>query len=125
MYIFGVPLLKIYSTDAEVIRWGMIRLKILLTLYFLCGAMDVISGALRGLGHSIKPTIVTLMGVCVLRIGWVYWIFPLSPTMENLMVSYPVSWAVVCIVNGAVLYWVCRNLFRHAVNSRCLRKAEA
>lgn len=125
VYIFGVPLLKIYSTDAEVIRWGMIRLKILLTLYFLCGAMDVISGALRGLGHSIKPTIVTLMGVCVLRIGWVYWIFPLAPTMENLMVSYPVSWAVVCIVNGAVLYWVCRNLFRHAVNSRCLRKAEA
>ena len=125
VYIFGVPLLKIYSTDPEVIRWGMIRLKILLTLYFLCGFMDVISGALRGLGHSIKPTIVTLLGVCVLRIAWVFWLFPLHPTMENLMVSYPVSWTVVSLVNGAILYWVCRKLFRNAADNHYLRLGSA
>ena len=118
VYLFGVPLLKIYNPDPEVVRWGMIRLKILLTVYFLCGFMDVISGSLRGLGHSIKPTIVTLLGVCVLRIAWVIWIFPLDPTMENLMVSYPVSWGVVSAVNGVILFWVCRKMFRNAVDSR-------
>ena len=90
-------------------------MKILLTTYFLCGFMDVISGALRGLGHSVKPTIVTLMGVCFFRIGWVFWVFPKQPTMENLMVSYPVSWALVSIVNGAILFVVCRKMFRTAV----------
>ena len=118
VYLFGVPLLKIYNTDPEVVRWGMIRLKILLTTYFLCGFMDVISGSLRGLGHSIKPTIVTLLGICVLRIAWVIWIFPLDPTMENLMVSYPVSWGVVSAVNGVILFWVCRKMFRNAADSR-------
>ena len=114
-YLLGVPLLKIYNPDPEVIKWGLIRMKILLTTYFLCGFMDVISGALRGLGHSVKPTIVTLMGVCFFRIGWVFWVFPKQPTMENLMVSYPVSWALVSIVNGAILFVVCRKMFRTAV----------
>ena len=118
VYFFGEPLLKIYNPDPEVIRWGMIRLEILLTTYFFCGSMDVISGSLRGLGHSIKPTIVTLMGICVLRIAWVFWIFPLHPTMENLMVSYPVSWFVVTIVNGAILFWVCRRMCRDAIDKR-------
>ena len=83
--------------------------------------MDVISGSLRGLGHSIKPTIVTLLGVCVLRIAWVFWIFPLDPTMENLMVSYPVSWGIVSVVKGAILYWVCRKMYKDAVDRKALK----
>ena len=117
-YIFGVPLLKIYNADPEIIQWGMVRLKVLMPFYFLCAFMDVISGSLRGLGHSIKPTIVTLMGVCVLRIAWVFWVFPLDRTMTNLMVSYPVSWAVVSLVNGVILFWVCRKMFQDAVKKR-------
>ena len=115
-WLFGEPLLKIYSSDPAVIAKGMIRLKMLLTLYFTCGFMDVISGSLRGLGHSVKPTIVTLMGVCFFRIGWVYWIFPLHRTMENLMISYPVSWTLVSIVNGTILFVVCRKMFRKAAH---------
>ena len=111
-YLFGEPLLKIYTSDPAVIEKGMIRMKMLLTVYFTCGFMDVISGSLRGLGHSVKPTIVTLMGVCFFRIGWVYWIFPLHRTMENLMISYPVSWTLVSIVNGTILFVVCRKMFR-------------
>ena len=114
-YLFGEPLLKIYTSDPAVIEKGMIRLKILLTVYCTCGFMDVISGTLRGLGHSVKPTVVTLMGVCFFRIGWVFWIFPLHPTMENLMLSYPVSWILVSIVNGTILFVVCRKMFRTAV----------
>ena len=89
----------------------MIRLKYLVTTYFLCAAMDTMSGSLRGLGHSLTPMIVTMLGACVFRIVWVFWIFPHFRTMENLLVSYPVSWTLVCIVNGAILYYVCRKLF--------------
>ena len=119
-YLFGVQLLKIYNSDPEVIKWGLMRMKILLTTYFICGFMDVISGSLRGLGHSVKPTLVTLLGVCFFRIGWVFWIFPLSPTMENLMISYPVSWSLVAAVNGIILFVICRKMFRKAADGRQL-----
>ena len=115
-YLFADSLLKIYNPDPEVIRWGIIRMKILFTTYFFCGIMDVISGSLRGLGHSVKPTVVTLMGVCVFRIAWVFWIFPHDPTMENLMISYPISWILVSIVNGTILFVVCRKMFRKAAH---------
>ena len=111
VFIFGPQLLRIYNPDPGVIHWGMIRLKYLVTTYFLCAIMDTIAGSLRGLGHSLTPMIVSMLGACFFRIAWVFWIFPHFRTMENLLVSYPVSWALVCIVNGAILYHVCRKLF--------------
>lgn len=110
-FLLGPYLLRIYNPDPEVIQWGMIRLKYLVTTYFLCAMMDTMSGSLRGLGHSLTPMIVTMLGACVFRIVWVFWIFPHFRTMENLLLSYPVSWTLVCIVNGAILYYVCRKLF--------------
>lgn len=110
-FLLGPYLLRIYNPDPEVIQWGMIRLKYLVTTYFLCAIMDTMSGSLRGLGHSLTPMIVTMLGACVFRIVWVFWVFPHFRTMENLLLSYPVSWALVCIVNGAILFFVCRKLF--------------
>ena len=119
-YWFGHTLLAIYNPNEEVIAWGLLRMKILFTTYFLCAIMDVVSGALRGLGHSIQSAVVTMMGVCVLRMLWVCFVFPLDRTMENLMLSYPVSWALTAAVNGYLLYRVCRKLFatsgRHYIN---------
>ncbi|MBE6373320.1 MAG: MATE family efflux transporter [Lentisphaerae bacterium] len=112
----GTTVLKIYNSDPEVIRWGMIRVKILFSTYFLNGFMDAICGALRGLGLSVKPTAVTLLGVTGFRIAWVLWVFPHDRTMENLMLSYPISWLIVSVVNGYILYQAVRDLFRQAVN---------
>ena len=108
--LFGSSLLSLYNTNPEVIDWGMLRMKILLTTCFLCGVMDVISGGLRGLGHSVMPAVVTLLGVCVFRVFWVCAIFPLYPTMGNLMLSYPISWLLTGLVNGFYLYRVCQKL---------------
>lgn len=116
--LFPRELLGLYTDDAEAISYGVIRMKILLSVYFLCGIMDVICGALRGLGQSIMPTIVTLLGICALRVLWVFMIFPLSPTMNNLMFSYPVSWLAVIAVNGWLLYKVCVDMMRGAVRER-------
>ena len=120
--IAGRQLLAFYNPDPQIIEWGMIRLKVLLTSYYLCGIMDVFSGSLRGLGHSFKPMLVTLLGVCVFRIFWVMAIFPLSRSMTNLMFSYPVSWTLVSLVNGSILYVVCRKLSRrwHVHNQNTL-----
>ena len=111
IFIFGPQLLRIYNPDPGVIQWGMIRLKYLVTTYFLCALMDTISGSLRGLGHSLTPMIVTMLGACFFRIAWVFWVFPHFRTMENLLLSYPVSWFLVFLVNGTILYFVCRKLF--------------
>ena len=118
MYLAGPNLLKIYNPDPEVIRWGMIRLKYLLTTYFLCAIMEVIIGALRGLGHSLISMIVTLLGICAFRVAWVIWIFPHYRTMENLLISYAISWILVCIVNGTILYLICHKLFQEAAHSK-------
>ena len=114
IYFAGPRLLKIYNPDPEVIRWGMIRLKYLVTIHFLCAIMEVLNGALRGLGHSLTPMVVTMLGVCVFRVIWVLWLFPLRPTMDFLLLSYMVSWLRVGLVDGTILYFVCRNLFRTA-----------
>ena len=112
--IFKRPLLAIFNPDPEVIDWGCIRMNYQFTFYFLLGLMEVIAGALRGLGYSLWPTIVTLMGACVFRVIWVFTIFPHFKSMENLMISYPVSWVMVSAVNGLMLFFICRRMLRNA-----------
>lgn len=93
-YLLGNQLLHIYSTDAQVISFGLQRMRIICTTYFFCGMMDTMVGALRGLGYSIMPMIVSLMGSCVLRIVWVFTIFAWNPTLFVLYLSYPISWVL-------------------------------
>ena len=94
-YIFGRELLKIYITDSpEAINYGMERLKFMVVPYFLCGIMDTTTGSMRGIGSSVIPMIITVVGVCVMRIVWIYTIFALPQyhTFSGLFISYPISW---------------------------------
>ena len=93
-YLFGDVLLNLYTDGTEAIGFGKIRMSIIMTTYFLCGIMDVVVGALRGLGKSIVPTIVTILGVCAFRLVWIYTVFGASHTLETLYLSYPLSWLV-------------------------------
>ena len=88
------PLMSLYSSNAEDIAAGMLRLSIICPTYWICGLMDVTTGAVRGMGKSIIPMIISLIGACGLRIIWVYTIFAVSPSITNLYISYPVSWAL-------------------------------
>ena len=96
--IFGTQLLSLYSTDAAVIEVGLERMYIMHLTYFICGVMDVLTGALRGIGYSILPMFVSLMGACAFRILWVVTIFAAFPTMRCLIISYPVSWLLTALV---------------------------
>lgn len=93
--IFHQQLLGIYTTDPAVIEYGTQRLQVVCLTYFLCGMMDVTCGSIRGLGYSVTPTVVSLVGACGLRILWIYTIFDLvSRTQFTLYLSYPVTWVI-------------------------------
>lgn len=97
-YIFGRPLLSIYITDsAAAIEAGLVRLSYIGLLYFLCGMMDAISGSIRGLGASISPMIISILGACVFRVGWIYTVFqiPAFHTADTLYMSYSISWVII------------------------------
>lgn len=95
--IFGEELLSIYITDSpDAIASGLIRLRWLGMTYFLCGLMDAITGALRGMGSSVVPMVNSVLGVCGIRIVWILTIFtiPAFHTLDCLLVSYPISWGI-------------------------------
>lgn len=97
MYLFREPLLSLYLTDSqEAMLWGFKRMYYIGYFYILLGCMDNTTGALRGLGLSLTPMFIALIGACGLRILWIYTIFqvPAYHTMDCLYTSYPVSWIV-------------------------------
>ena len=113
MYIFGEPLLSIYRPgEAEVIAAGLIRLAHVGLPYFLCGIMEVLVGSLRGMGRSIMPMIVSLLGACGLRVVWIYTIFAMDRTIETLYWSYPVSWTVTVLAHLVCLIFTYRAVKR-------------
>ena len=97
--LFGPQLLGIYSPDEEVIAYGLERLRLICLTYFLCGTMDVVTGSNRGLGPSVTPAVISLLGVCGLRIVWIYTVFAAHRSLMVLYLSYPVSWLITLVVN--------------------------
>ena len=90
------------------IQYGLNRLKIIAVTYFICGMMDVMVGGLRGLGASIVPMIVSLLGACAFRVVWIFTIFQASRTLQTLYLSYPVSWTITLMAH-VVTYVLIRN----------------
>lgn len=109
---FGRTLLGIYSTSAEVISAGMQRLTIIGLSYALCGIMDVLVGSLRGVGCSIIPMIVSLVGVCGFRLVWLATLFQTERfhTPEMIYISYPISWIITIAAHIVCYVIVKRNL---------------
>ena len=108
-YFFGKYLLSAYNNETEVISYGLIRLSIISTMYFLCGLMDVMVGAMRGIGYSILPMIVSLVGACGLRIVWIYTVFAKFRTLDILFISYPVTWTITFLSHLVCYYIVTRK----------------
>ena len=112
-YLFARPLLSIYLTnEAAAIGYGVTRMSYICVIYFLCGLMDVMSGVLRGMGCSISPMVVTVLGVCGFRLAWIYTIFHMEEfhTLEVLYLSYPISW-VVTFAALLCVYFVVRRRY--------------
>lgn len=96
-YAFGRPLLEIYIKDSpEAVNFGLERMKFILLPYFLCGIMDTVTGSMRGIGSSVIPMVITIAGVCIMRIVWIFTVFASEQyhTFAGLFISYPISWAL-------------------------------
>ena len=102
--IFGRPLLSLYVDDPAAIEWGMIRIICINIPYVIGCIMSIYTGALRGIGYSILPMWITLIGICGVRILWLYTAFAAWPTMACLMASYGVSWVVTAPTAGIFFY---------------------
>ena len=116
MYIFmgtaivimytGCPVwLGLFTTDAGVLAIGVAMMRYLLPYYILYVPSGVFFSTLRGLGDSLRPTIITFLCVCVLRIAWVAFVFPSYPTIEALLFCFPVSWTVTAVTYPFYYTW--------------------
>ncbi len=97
--IFAPQLISIYTTDTSIIPEGTLRLKYICGFYFLCGLMEVLTGTLRGMNHSLMPMITSIIGVCGIRMCWIAFVFPLFNTTKILYVSYPISWTITALAH--------------------------
>ena len=107
-YLLGPKLLHIYSEQEDVIACGMEIMAYTTITYFLCGLMDLFPGALRGMGYSTVPMILSIIGTVGMRIIWIYLLFPSHRSLTFLFLSYPVSW-IATIVMQVVCFWFVRK----------------
>lgn len=124
--LFGEQLLSIFSPgNAEVIRYGMVRIRFMCLPYFLCGIMEVGSGILRGLGKSTTSMIIAISGICGVRMIWIFTIFRAFRSLEILYFSYPVTWIItICAQFAFAIYFIkkmkkesAEDPIEHAVNA--------
>ena len=118
MVHFSAGLLGIFSKDPAVIRYGQVRVRAILTIYILDAFIEVMSGIMRGYGYSIIPAAISVIGICGVRISWVFLVFPHFRTLGNLLSVYPISWAV----TSAVLVIAYFRMMGHLRRSHSLRR---
>ena len=119
-FLLRKPLLSLYgvkggvegSLEALALESALIRYNFIISIYFLCGFMDVCSGVLRGLGKAVISTIITLIGACLLRVVWLWTVFPLKQTLEVIFISYPVTWVVTTLVSFTVIQILLKKMVK-------------
>ena len=109
-YLFGPQLLSIYSSNPDVIQMGMIRVIYVILPLFLNGMVDIVVGSLRGLGWSMAPMIVSVVGICGVRLAWIATVFQLYRTPQCLYLSYPISWTITFLCHGICFLFLRRRV---------------
>jgi putative MATE family efflux protein len=117
--LFGRSLLKIFTSDPEVIELGMQRIYIIMAVYFTCGVMNVYPGLTRGMGYSMLPMVCTLIGACLMRIVWLVTVFAWYPTVIMLFACYPVTWTLAGLGQVGSFFYA-----RHQIRKRAVLEAE-
>ena len=109
-------LYRIFTQDAAVIEIGATMIKVMVPLYFTFVFIENFSGAMRGVGHSIAPTILTIMGICVFRVIWILFVLPTNNTLVTAIISYPISWSLTAII--FTVYYMSGKWFKASVKKR-------
>ncbi len=98
LLLFGGVLLRLFSGDAAVIEYGLVIIRTLVPLYFTYICIEVLSGAVRGTGDTLIPTLLTLTGVCLLRVVWITFVVPAYPQLKTVLYSYPITWSITSVM---------------------------
>lgn len=123
-YAFGTEILKVYTEDPKVIQCGLEILSMTTVTYFLCGIMDLFPGALRGMGRSGVPMILSIIGTVGTRIVWIFMLFPQHRSLKFLFISYPASW-LFTIVMQVICFSFVRKQVHAKGRERMMREAQA
>ncbi len=113
-FFFGKQILGFYSSDPQVVSYGLQRMAVICTFYCICGIMDVFVGSIRGLGYAVMPMIVSLLGACAFRVIWIYTVFQWNRSLHTLYISYPISWALTAGVHAVCFFIVRGRLTKNA-----------
>lgn len=123
-YVFGPELLKIYTSDPQVISCGMEILLYTTVTYFLCGWMDLFPGSLRGMGKSVVPMLLSVIGTVGTRIVWIFWIFPRHRSLSVLFISYPGSWIITIVMQVICFCFVRKKVYAPLKKREMCQSAE-
>ena len=125
-YALGPVLLGIYSTSPDVIASGMIRMAFICAPYAICGLMDTMVGVLRGLGYSIVPMVVSLVGACLSRIVWISVLFAVNdnPVIHLVYASYPATWSLTLVAHCICYWWIMEHKIKPMHVKKLEREAE-
>lgn len=115
LVLFGPELLSLYTTDPAVVELGMVRMRVMMVVYFTCGFMNVYPGLTRGMGWSILPMVCTLVGACLLRIVWLQTVFVWYRSEAVLFASYPVTWGISGAAQVVSFFWAHSRVKKRAI----------
>lgn len=116
LLLFGGVLLRLFSSDAAVVEHGLLIIHTLVPLYFTYITIEVLSGAVRGTGDTLIPTLLTLTGVCLLRVLWISFVVPRYPRLETVLYSYPITWSITSLMY--VVYYFKGNWLERGLKMR-------
>ena len=111
-YFFGAEILQIYTEEADVIQCGVEILSITTVPYFLCGIMDLFPGALRGMGYSAVPMVLSIIGTVGMRVLWIFAFFSQHRSLYFLFISYPASWIATIVMQVVCYYFVRKHCYK-------------
>lgn len=115
---FGKSLLTIFNGDPQVVETGYIRLMLIMPSHLFSLCYEVLSGYLRGFEISLPPAVLTMLGVCGVRLSWLRWVFPQYKTFMNIMLVFPISLATTALLMlAAVLYFRPSRRYAHLQKS--------
>ena len=104
VWYFGDFFLGLYNSDPAVIEAGMVRLFWVTLFLVLNGVLDIFVGSMRGMGHSTLPTLLMIIGICGIRLTWLWTVFPVHHSLEVIYMCFPLSWSITSLILG--ILWV-------------------
>lgn len=110
---FSENIVRFFSDDPGVVEIGAERMRLVMPFFFFCSLMDVAASQIRGMGKSVEPMLVSLIGACGIRIIWVFFVLPLDRTLINLYWSYPVSWIITFFAQFIMYFILKRKMIKN------------